>query len=390
VYAGPVSDDLRIAGDGPYVFYQGERVVVKYIVPRDSGLKVVTQHFSSREAVVLTCSVPETGDRFSFPLLHSIESPPTNYDSPVRALVLSDIEGNFGALKTMLQGAGVVDDQLNWSYGNGSLILTGDFFDRGLRVTECLWLIYKLENEASAAGGRVHFLIGNHEVMNLSGEHTYVRNKYVENARLMEQHYGECYGAGSELGRWLRSRNAIEKIGDDIFCHGGISTDMMRTGLTPAQINEIARAHYGKEEWEINDPDARAIFNRKTGVFWYRGVAKRQLAPDTVKDILSYVGAKKMIIGHTLQKDVSAFYGGRVICIDLFHEENMRQGLVKTLLIEHGEYYIIDSRGERHHIYDTGHNYRPEPEKEDGIGQKLQYPREKNSEPCGNSPGDGQ
>jgi hypothetical protein len=70
---------------------------------------------------------------------------------------------------------------------DGSLILTGDFFDRGLRVTECLWLMYKLEGEALAAGGRVHFLLGNHEVMNLSGDHTYVRSKYVEGARLMEE-----------------------------------------------------------------------------------------------------------------------------------------------------------------------------------------------------------
>ncbi|MFN5238068.1 MAG: metallophosphoesterase [Bacteroidota bacterium] len=356
MHAGVISDDLRTAGDGPYVFYQGERVVVKYIVPRDSGLKVVTQRFPNRESVVLTCSVPETGDHFSFPLIASIALPPTRYERPERALVLSDIEGNFRALKTMLYGAGVIDRQLNWSYSNGSLILTGDFFDRGLRVTECLWLIYKLENEARAAGGSVHFLLGNHEVMNLSGESTYVRSKYVENARLMEQDYGDCFGVSSELGRWLRSKNAIEIIGDDAFCHGGISPEIMRTGLSPEQINLISRAHYGLQEREIHEPEARAVFNRKTGVFWYRGMAKAQLAPDTVTGILDYIGAKKIIIGHTLQKDVTASFGGRIICIDLFHEENMRQGLVKTLLIEQGKYYIIDSRGERHPIYVAGHN----------------------------------
>ena len=85
-------------------------------------------------------------------------------------------------------------------------------------------------------------------------------------------------------------------------------------------------------------------------------MAKAQLAPDTVTGILDYIGAKKIIIGHTLQKDVTASFGGRIICIDLFHEENMRLGLVKTLLIERGEYFILDSRGERHPIYVTGHN----------------------------------
>ncbi len=354
MYAGNAGDDLRTAGDGPYVFYQGDQIVVRYIVPRDTGLKVVTRQFSSRESVVLTCSVPETGDYFSFPLSGSIESPPTRHDSPPRALVISDIEGNFRALKTMLQGGGVVDGQLNWSYGNGSLILTGDFFDRGLRVTECLWLIYKLENEARAAGGQVHFLLGNHEVMNLGREHTYARSKYIDGARLMELSYGDCYGTESELGRWLRSKNAVEIIGDDIYCHGGISQEILRAGLAPEQINSLSRAHYGLREWEIQDSGARAVFNRKTGVFWYRGMAKGQLAPETVGDILGYFGARRIIIGHTLQKDVSAFYGGRVICIDLFHEENMRQGVLRTLLIENGEYYIKDSRGERHHLYVTG------------------------------------
>jgi hypothetical protein len=170
----------------------------------------------------------------------------------------------------------------------------------------------------------------------------------------MDLSYGDCYGTESELGRWLRSKNAVEIIGDDIFCHGGISPEILRAGLAPEQINSISRAHYGLWEWEIQDSGARTVFNRKTGVFWYRGMAKGQLAPETVGDILGYFGARRIIIGHTLQKDVSAFYGGRVICIDLFHEENMRQGVLRTLLIENGEYYIKDSRGERHHLYVTG------------------------------------
>jgi hypothetical protein len=37
MYAGNTGDDLRTAGDGPYVFYQGDRVVVKYIVPARLG-----------------------------------------------------------------------------------------------------------------------------------------------------------------------------------------------------------------------------------------------------------------------------------------------------------------------------------------------------------------
>jgi hypothetical protein len=41
-----------------------------------------------------------------------------------------------------------------------------------------------------------------------------------------------------------------------------------------------------------------------------------------------------------------ALYRGKVICIDLFHEENIRQGFMKTLFIDKGLLYGLDSRGE--------------------------------------------
>ncbi len=48
-------------------------------------------------------------------------------------------------------------------------MFAGDMFDRGDQVTECLWLVYALEETAKAAGGYVHFILGNHELMNLQG-----------------------------------------------------------------------------------------------------------------------------------------------------------------------------------------------------------------------------
>jgi hypothetical protein len=71
---------------------------------------------------------------------------------------------------------------------------------------------------------------------------------------------------------------------------------------------------------------ARAVFNRKAGVFWYRGMAKGQLASRTVGDYSVHFGAKRIIIGHTLQNDVSAYYGGRVLCIDLFQRRKYAAG----------------------------------------------------------------
>ena len=71
----------------------------------------------------------------------------------------------------------VIDTDLTWSFGDGHLVIVGDVFDRGPNVTECLWLIYRLEQEASAAGGAVHFLLGNHELMVMRGDLRYLNER---------------------------------------------------------------------------------------------------------------------------------------------------------------------------------------------------------------------
>jgi hypothetical protein len=345
------TDDSRAGIDGPHVFYRGTKIVVKSVEKRDTGMAAATQVFENKTAVTLTCNVPETGDRFSFPLHNIAPEQPSTYHAASRLLALSDIEGNFKGLKMMLQGAAIVDENLNWTFGDGHLVLLGDYFDRGLNVTECLWLLYKLEAEAEAVGGKVHFIIGNHEVLNLQGNTLYVRKKYLENARLIGEEYRRWYDANSELGRWLRSKNAVERIGDYVFCHGGISPALVRTGMSLDEINRVSRQNLGKLPDTSGQSHVRAVFDMKTGIFWYRDAAKNMLSIDEVKDILAFAGAKRMVVGHTLQPDLVALYGGRVLCIDLYHEENIRQGFMKTLWMEDGYCYALDSRGGKSSVF---------------------------------------
>lgn len=339
------NDPWQASTDGPLVFYKGAEVIVKYIVVRDTTARVKTLHFPSKSKVSLTCQVPESDDSFSFLLRDDYSDEETFHPAPAKLLALSDIEGNFMALKTMLLSAKIMDKQFSWTFGKGHLVLVGDFFDRGLNVTECLWLIYKLEGEAAAAGGKVHFILGNHELLNLQGNTTYVRKKYLANAALLGEDYKHWYGLHSELGRWLRTKNAVERIGGIVYCHGGISPMLAATQLPLPEINRISRENLGKPNEEISDSLARAVFDQRTGIFWYRGVAKNLVSDDDVAAILQYAGAKKMVVGHTMYPDVTALYRGRVICIDLYHEENLRQGFMKTLWVEGERCYVLDSRG---------------------------------------------
>jgi Calcineurin-like phosphoesterase len=348
---GPYLDESKADIDGPYVFYRGGKIIVKSVALRDTTPILETATYDQKSDVRLSCYVAETGDRFSFALQDELAVEPEVYPQASRLLVLSDIEGNFKAFKTMLLSAKVIDEEFNWTFGDGQLLLLGDFFDRGLSVTECLWLCYKLETEAEAAGGKVHFLLGNHEVLNLAGNTTYVRKKYLENVKILKENFSRWYDNQTELGRWLRSKNAVEKIGDYVFCHGGISPNLAESGIRFHEINRIARNFLGKPFETITNHNAVQVFDIKTGIFWYRNAAKNALSEKQVSDILEYAGAKRMVVGHTLQNDITSLYNGSVICIDLYHDENIRRGFMKTLWVEDGFCYGLDSRGEKSSLF---------------------------------------
>jgi len=121
------------------------------------------------------------------------------------------------------------------------LVICGDLFDRGKDVPAVLWLLYKLEQDAKAKGSFVHTILGNHDMMNLSGDLRYVDPKYIKSVSAMGYDYMDLYNENAELGKWFRSKNLIEKIGDNICLHGGVSAEINKLGLSVEEINKVSR-----------------------------------------------------------------------------------------------------------------------------------------------------
>ncbi|MBL0334690.1 MAG: metallophosphoesterase [Chitinophagaceae bacterium] len=205
-------------------------------------------------------------------LKEKLKNEKTEWKSPAKMFVLSDIEGNFKSFRTLLQANGVIDSAFHWSFGEGHLVLSGDFVDRGTQVMEVLWLIYSLEDQAKAAGGYVHYILGNHEIMNLDGDIRYVHGKYLEAASLLGQSYVNLLGENAELGRWLRTKNIIERIGNMLFVHGGISEAINNMNTTAGLLNEWSRPFYADSTFAFPSPQLDTIFG-DLGPFWYRGFA---------------------------------------------------------------------------------------------------------------------
>ncbi|HMK18806.1 MAG TPA: metallophosphoesterase, partial [Chitinophagaceae bacterium] len=198
--------------DGPYVLYVNDSVFVKYIED-NSGAKTVKTDgtpATMKNNITLQVNTDVPGKTFTVQLKQKLSEEKSEYKGIKKMLVMSDIEGNFGAFRKLLQGNGVIDENFNWTYGKDHLVLVGDFVDRGTMVTEVLWLIYSLEEKAKAAGGYVHYILGNHEIMNMSDELDYVQERYIQHAQLMNKPYMQLFGQNSEIGRWLATKNVIE------------------------------------------------------------------------------------------------------------------------------------------------------------------------------------
>lgn len=336
-----LTPEFSYSQDGPYVFYHDDKIEVQEVT--SAGLTSNT--YASKDEVQLTCSLPHMGKSFSFPLKSSIATEPSEYIlTPSKFLTISDFDGNIEAFTMLLKGEGIIDDDFNWIYEEGHLIITGDLFDRGFHVTECMWLLYKLESEAEAAGGKVHLVIGNHEMFNLTDDWRYVEVKYFNSAHLMGKRMSELYDSNTELGRWLRSKNIMERIGDYAFVHGGLSPEMASLNLTYDDIN-----NYGRMKMNGTCLDNRCdMVTGSYGVYWYRGMAKEELTQQQVEDILNGFDVKRVIMGHTKGSTARSLYNGRVLAIDMYHMNNFANGFMEALQFELGCFYIFHTDGSDH------------------------------------------
>lgn len=332
-----INKQLAFLKDGPYVFHENNNPVA-YIINSTTVKKANT----IAELKVTT----DQNTKFKVALKKELKTEPSVFPRPEKMLVLSDIEGNFEAFRRLLYSNGVIDERFNWAFGNGHLVFAGDMFDRGMQVTECLWLTYSLEEKAKENGGYVHFVLGNHEIMNLQGDDDYVQKKYKDNAKLMGITVKDLYNEDSELGSWLRTKNIMEKIGDLLFAHGGISRNINQTSLTIQQINDLAKPYYAINKKDNADPSVNVILSSKVGPFWYRGYYAdgAQVSVSIIDSTLQKFKVARIITGHTIVADtISVHYGGKVINTDTKHAE----GKSKALLIEGDHFYRVNDRGER-------------------------------------------
>lgn len=345
--------------EGPHVIYEGESALVLEGVETDG--RMVLEASKHQRSDLKSIQVYKSGympRTFEVNLRDTHEVQATYYPPAESIFAVSDIEGNFNTLVNLLQQHGVINEDLDWKFGSGHFVMVGDVFDRGNHTTEMLWLLYRLEEQASEQGGHMHLLMGNHEAMNLRGDLRYLEPKYTDFAQLAEEEAGvsfaQLYDYSSELGQWLRSKNVVERIGDKLFVHAGISPALARSGYELEEINTLSRKMLktAKPDFDADD----SLMWGKNGPFWYRGyfdVNRESWGPKAsqsdVDEALTRFTATSVIVGHTHVEKPELLYEGRVCAIDVVppadHMIYVPPVQAYGVLIQGNDYFRADEDG---------------------------------------------
>ncbi len=296
--------------DGPYVLWDGGTARIFEVRAQD-------QLGERRAKAPFTLDLPGMAAK-GLRLAGKPYAPAADtFPDPGKILAISDIHGRFGAALSLLQAHRVVDADLRWTFGKGHLVIAGDVFDRGPQVTEALWFFRALEEGARSAGGAVHLMLGNHEAMAMGGDLRYLHPKYARGPRGLPA-YPELFGPDSELGRWLRSRPAILKVGPFLFVHGGPSPAFVAQGLSQAEANRALRSSLGRRARDLAGQEG--FLQGDQGPLWYRGLVPGYAQPDAtgadVDRALAAFGVKAVVIGHTTLDRLTPLHGGKVYAID--------------------------------------------------------------------------
>lgn len=281
--------------DGPYIFIEEDQLIQKDIINGE----VITKE--------LSLDAFET----SFKVQQSI------FEDVENIVALSDIHGQYDLAIEILQNNQVIKEDLSWNYGNGHLVIAGDIFDRGDKVTEVLWFVYELEKQAKQAGGMVHFLLGNHENMVLHKDLRYLHEKYNAVSKLLKMDYDDFFGKETVLGRWLRSKPTILKINEHTFVHGGISNDFIsKAGFDIASINETMRKSIDREKKEMKETDFYSTYYGRSGPIWYRGYFYDDLSDQAIDSVLNQTSSEHIVVGHCSNETVVSLFDNKIFGVD--------------------------------------------------------------------------
>ena len=133
----------------------------------------------------------------------------------------------------------------------------------------------------------------------------------------------------------------MEIIGRILFVHGGVSPELINKKQTVSQINNVVRKNIDDNK-SLKDSIDNFVMGSK-GPLWYRGYIEDPINGEAMEKVLNQLDIDKVVIGHTIVKEITALYDHKVYAIDAERTNK----ICKALLIEGDSYYTTTSHGNK-------------------------------------------
>lgn len=237
------------------------------------------------------------------------------YEYNSRIVIIGDIHGDIRRFKDILIDAKIINKNIEWiaEPSNTIVVQMGDQVDsinrdpqldnwEVLPDVEMIYFTNMLHKIAQSKGGRVISLIGNHELMNIIGNYSYVSSTSLNNSNYKRQ---ELFKPGGTLSAILSQRPLIVKIGPLLFCHAGLTLEHLdildKYNKDISYINTIWKNFIKNNAILIEDKEIfENIILDSNGILWTRDLNNKD---DLVK-LRDRLGCTYMFVGHTVVERV--------------------------------------------------------------------------------------
>ncbi|KAI0690144.1 Metallo-dependent phosphatase-like protein [Cytidiella melzeri] len=272
-----------------------------------------------------------------------------------RIVAVGDLHGDIGNARKVLNMAGVVDKEGNWSGGVDFFVQTGDIIDRGDDTIKLYDWMDLLRGQAQEKGGTVLSHLGNHEWMNVIGKYVHASEIATFGTAdqrmrmLMTGRIGKSWAANYSTTSRLPLHSSLGLPNTDYnpsdhsplshaaisFVHGGLAPNYPDLTPFPSRINSLGSSLLRKLQHQTPPPpphpphpypglppsatSAEQGLYGTNGPLWYRGWAleSEQKVCGLVDQVLQRTGTRRMIMGHTPDfKKIVSRCAGKIIIID--------------------------------------------------------------------------
>jgi hypothetical protein len=254
-----------------------------------------------------------------------------------RIVVIGDIHGDLYRLTLSLVKAKIIDANFRWIArpANTVVIQMGDQVDSMIRDRnaqsdwerrpdiDVVLFMHHVDSIARQHGGRVISLIGNHEMMNLTGDFSYVSDASLREVGGVNVRARQ-FRPGGAVWNVLKDRPVVVKIGKQLFCHAGVLPHHVT--LARGELMYINRLFHRWMELGSDTsglpPHMRAEFNQlfqdSDSLLWTRKYSDGENQdPRMLEYVLSATQCRAMYVGHTVMPRIMALYDRRLWFVDV-------------------------------------------------------------------------